>query len=351
MTDTAIDPPRRRMWQRNAVSDVIALREGLATEIETLMRKCSLAVGKKLAEAADTFPKENESKYAPRPGWHEWVEQRFKCSPRWATNLINAYEKFGARTEVRALPWKVVLALSPASVPQEAVDQVLAKVEDGTVTEAQAKQIVKAAKAIRAANTQQNHAARIERLAAISANSAALPTGRVYPVLYADPPWKFETDSFFGPQRAVASHYPTMTVDEISGLQVAEIATPDAVLFLWVTATHLPEAFKVIEAWGFRYVNNIVWVKEGDIGLGNYVRNQHEILLIATRGEMLMPLPANRPRSVIRAARREHSRKPDEAYELIERMYSDLPRIELFARERHEGWDAWGNEVPMEDVA
>jgi len=115
-------------------------------------------------------------------------------------------------------------------------------------------------------------------------------------------------------------------------------------LFLWSTNPHLPDALQVIEAWGFEYKTNIVWVKD-KAGLGFIVRGQHEVLLIATRGDFPAPLPAVRPPSVITAPRREHSRKPDEAYEVIERMYPDLPKIELFARGAREGWEAWGNQA------
>ena len=100
----------------------------------------------------------------------------------------------------------------------------------------------------------------------------------------------------------------------------------------------------MLDAWGFEYKTNIVWVKD-KIGLGYFVRNQHELPLVATRGDMPCPLPANRT-----APRREHSRKPDEAYELIEQMYPELPKIELFARQRRNGWDAWGNEVPGDEA-
>ena len=103
----------------------------------------------------------------------------------------------------------------------------------------------------------------------------------------------------------------------------------------------------MIEAWAFEYVSNIVWIKN-QIGLGYWVRNQHELLLISKRGDIPTPRPSDRPPSVIHAPRREHSQKPDEAYALIERMYSALPRIELFARSRRAGWDAWGNEVPQQ---
>jgi N6-adenosine-specific RNA methylase IME4 len=101
---------------------------------------------------------------------------------------------------------------------------------------------------------------------------------------------------------------------------VSGLATDPAILFLWTTAPHLQESFQALAPWGFEYKINVVWVKD-KIGLGHFIRGQHELLLIATRDDRPCPLPANRPPSVISASRREHSRKPDEAYELIERMY------------------------------
>jgi N6-adenosine-specific RNA methylase IME4 len=159
------------------------------------------------------------------------------------------------------------------------------------------------------------------------------------------PPWHFEVyNEESGIERAAGNHYPTMELAEICALSVADIATDDAILFMCTTAPHLGQSFEVLEAWGFEYKSNAVWVKD-KLGLGYYVRNRHELLLIATRGDFPCPQPANRPSSVIEAPRREHSRKPDEAYELIEAMYPELPKIELFARNSREGWAAWGNEV------
>jgi N6-adenosine-specific RNA methylase IME4 len=233
----------------------------------------------------------------------------------------------------------VSAAADIATEPPEQQREVVAKGE---------REILERAKEIRARKAEQNHAARIRRLAEISANNEAMPTGRRFPVIYADPAWYFEVyDPVRGSERDAGSHYPCMRTEDICALPVAQLATDDAVLFLWTTASRLPEALRVIEAWGFRYVSNVCWVKD-HIGLGYYVRNQHEILLIAMRGNMPTPLPAQRPPSVITAPRREHSRKPDEAYALIETMYPDLPKFELFARTTRAGWTAWGNEAPTE---
>jgi N6-adenosine-specific RNA methylase IME4 len=136
-----------------------------------------------------------------------------------------------------------------------------------------------------------------------------------------------------------------MSVEDIQRLAVAGLATADAALFLWSTVPHLEKALATLAAWGFEYRTNIVWVKHAP-SLGYWARNQHEILLIGARGGMRSPPEGVRPSSVLHAPRREHSRKPDEAYELIERMYPELPKIELFARNARDGWAAWGNQAP-----
>jgi N6-adenosine-specific RNA methylase IME4/ParB-like chromosome segregation protein Spo0J len=206
-------------------------------------------------------------------------------------------------------------------------------------------EILRAAQDIRARKAEIRRAERIERLAATCNQSTPFPSDRRYAVLYADPPWRFNVyNEECGIERAAGNHYSTMSLDEICALPILSLASPDAALFMWTTVPHLRESFDVLVAWGFEYKTNIVWVKD-KIGLGYFVRNQHELLLVATRGDMPSPSPANRPPSVISAPRREHSRKPDEAYEIIERMYPTLPKIELFARQTRSGWAAWGNEV------
>jgi N6-adenosine-specific RNA methylase IME4 len=168
-----------------------------------------------------------------------------------------------------------------------------------------------------------------------------------YSVLLADPPWRY--DYARTKSRRVENHYPTMALADICALDVASLAAVDAVLFLWATNPKLEEALSGIRAWGFSYRTNAAWVKP-QMGMGYYFRQQHELLLVATRGTPKTPLPANRPRSVMSAPRQAHSKKPEIARELIERMYPDARRLEMFAREQRPGWDVWGNEV-VSDVA
>lgn len=169
-----------------------------------------------------------------------------------------------------------------------------------------------------------------------------LPDGQ-WDVIYADPPWRYEfskTDN-----RKIENHYPTMSLDEICELKVGELATtPDAVLFMWATSPKLEEALKVINSWGFTYRTCMVWIKD-KIGMGYYARQQHELLLIAMRGSVPVPEPKNRVSSVLHSPRLEHSKKPENYYEIIERMYPEYKKIELFSRQERDGWDSWGNQV------
>jgi N6-adenosine-specific RNA methylase IME4/ParB-like chromosome segregation protein Spo0J len=195
---------------------------------------------------------------------------------------------------------------------------------------------------VRQALAQQARAERVERVTEISTGNSPI-TGELgrFPVIYADPPWRYEhvkTES-----RAIENQYPTMELDAICALPVAEIATEDAVLFLWATSPKLAEAMRVIEAWGFSYRTCMAWVKD-QIGMGYYARQRHELFLIAARGALPVPLPANRPDSVIEAPLAEHSAKPAIFAKLIERMYPEHKRIELFCRSPRAGWSAWGNQ-------
>jgi N6-adenosine-specific RNA methylase IME4/ParB-like chromosome segregation protein Spo0J len=183
------------------------------------------------------------------------------------------------------------------------------------------------------------------RAAELAATTKAMPAGeRRWPVILADPPWDFEVWALEKQTSHPTHHYPVMSLAEVCALPVAELAAADSVLFLWTTVPLLEKTFEVIRAWGFQYKSGLVWDKEIP-GMGYWVRGQHELLLLATRGNPPLPATENVPASVIRERRREHSRKPDEAYARIERMFPDLPKLELFARQARPGWDAWGNET------
>lgn len=177
------------------------------------------------------------------------------------------------------------------------------------------------------------------RMEAIVTAQPDLPTDAFH-VLYADPPWRYD----FSRDKAdeIEEHYPTLDIDEICALNVPK--ADDSVLFLWGTSPKLHEALRVIDAWGFDYKTCAVWVKNW-ISTGYYFRQRHELLLVGTRGNLPVPAESDRPDSVIEAPKTKHSQKPPQVYGLIERMYPDLRRVELFAREKREGWSAWGNEV------
>jgi N6-adenosine-specific RNA methylase IME4 len=166
---------------------------------------------------------------------------------------------------------------------------------------------------------------------------------KLYNVIYADPPWKFEPYSQdTGMDRSADNHYPTMDIDGIKAIKVP--AADDAVLFLWATVPMLPQALDVMDSWGFAYVSNYVWVKDR-IGTGYWGRNKHELLLIGTRGNIPAPAQGTQPISAILAPTDRHSAKPPEFRQIIESMFPNLPRLEMFARGEVAGWDTFGNET------
>jgi len=199
-----------------------------------------------------------------------------------------------------------------------------------------------AAKNIRSKRAKKRRAARNAKLIEISNADAPLPEDRRYPVLYADPPWQY--DHMISDSRAIENHYPTMSIEAICALQVAQLATDDAMLFLWVPPSFLHKGIRVIEAWGFSYLTSMVWDKQ-TIGMGYYVRQQHEHVLLAHKGTAIVPDPSTLSPSIVSTPRGKHSEKPAVFHEIIERMYPSLPKIELFARDVREGWAAWGNQA------
>lgn len=173
----------------------------------------------------------------------------------------------------------------------------------------------------------------------------ALPEKR-YGVIYADPEWRFEVYSRdTGMDRSADNHYPTSVTDEICARPVHDIAADDCVLFLWATVPMLPDALRVLAAWGFDYKSHCVWAKD-KIGTGYWFRNTHELLLVGTRGNVPAPAMGTQWPSTIEAAVGRHSAKPDRFYDLIEEYFPNMPKIELNARQSRKGWDAWGLEAP-----
>lgn len=171
-----------------------------------------------------------------------------------------------------------------------------------------------------------------------------LPEGK-YSVIYADPPWEY-SNSGFG--QSAASHYMTMGLDDICAMPVSDLAADDCALLMWATSPLLEDAFRVVTAWGFEYKSSFVWVKDRAPGLGWYVNTKHEHLLIGVKGQAI---PAEKIDSIISGSVTKHSKKPDSVYEIIHRMYPQGKRIELFARQRHEGWAVFGNQVAGEKVS
>ena len=173
-----------------------------------------------------------------------------------------------------------------------------------------------------------------------------LPIG-TYNIIYADPPWRYEQRKVQG---AAENHYPTMSIDELCALPVPELAAKDCALFLWATFPQLPEALRLIRAWGFRYKTvAFVWLKRNRkspswfYGMGYWTRSNAEICLLATKGK-----PKRQSAGVhqfIISPIEQHSKKPDEARNKILALMGNLPRVELFARQKTPGWDAWGNEI------
>ena len=185
-----------------------------------------------------------------------------------------------------------------------------------------------------------------------------------YHVIYADPPWRYNAranpDTKFG--GGAMGHYPVMSLDDIKGLDIQSLAEDNSVLFLWVTFPKLVEGLEVMKAWGFEYKTlGFSWhklTKGGGLffGVGSYAKSNCEVCLMGTRGNVGLDRGVNDPKvklevqsnfvsSAINAPRERHSKKPSEVRARIVELFGDVSRIELFARQQTEGWDAWGNEV------
>jgi N6-adenosine-specific RNA methylase IME4 len=175
-----------------------------------------------------------------------------------------------------------------------------------------------------------------------------------YAILYADPPWEYGNQQHGGrgkpPSGGAATHYPVLDSAALAALPVGALAAPDALLFMWTSSPHLDQAIEVMRAWGFRYMTvGFVWDK-CRVNPGYYTMSQCELCLIGKRGRIPTPRGARNVRQLVREPRGKHSAKPDDVRDRIVAMFPSQRRLELFARTRAPGWDAWGNEVASDVV-
>jgi len=173
-----------------------------------------------------------------------------------------------------------------------------------------------------------------------------------FKIILCDPPWNYNDKALAG-NRGASCKYPTMTLEKLKELPVNQIADKDSTLFIWGTWTHNQEVHQLIEAWGFKFKTvGFVWVKKTKenkyfMGMGHYTRSNSEYCLVATKGKGCKRINKG-VSQIIDSQRREHSQKPEIVREKIIHLYGNLPRIELFAREKVYGWDAWGNDPKLE---
>lgn len=173
----------------------------------------------------------------------------------------------------------------------------------------------------------------------------------VFSTILADPPWQFQNRSGkVAPEHKRLRRYRTMSLDEICAMPIAHYAAPKSHLYLWCPNALLEEGLRVMRAWGFSYKTNIVWYKirkdggPDGRGVGFYFRNVTELLLLGVRGKLRTLQPGRTQVNLLSTRKQEHSRKPDEAYDIIEAC-SPRPRLELFARQRRADWTQWGDEL------
>jgi N6-adenosine-specific RNA methylase IME4 len=175
-----------------------------------------------------------------------------------------------------------------------------------------------------------------------------------FATVLADPPWRFSNRTGkVAPEHRRLDRYSTMSLEAIKAIPVSDVSARNAHLYLWVPNALLPDGLAVMDAWGFRYVSNIVWAKRrkdggpDGRGVGFYFRNVTELLLFGVKGSMRTLAPGRSQVNMIETRKREHSRKPDEQYALIESC-SPGPYLELFARQQRLGWTVWGDESAHE---
>lgn len=218
----------------------------------------------------------------------------------------------------------------------------LAKEDQSQLNFDDIKAIQDASKAINKAKFETRRQERLQEIEAKRANNKPLDASMgTFSVVYADPPWNYMGEMAVG--------YPCMSVQEICDMPISEICADDAVVIMWCSSSLLPDALQVMNAWGFTFKTSAVWDKNVT-GQGAYFRQAHEVLMIGIKGNVPEVPYSARPSSVLKYPRLEHSRKPLELYQLIDDMYPELNKIELFCRgePQGKGWSGWGNECTQQ---
>ena len=241
---------------------------------------------------------------------------------------------------------------SARAVTDKGTPELVEAVEQGKITVSQATKIAKSAPEIQLAVVEKVKAGSAPTEAARQVNSEVIaqrnleaPRGK-YRVIYADPPWSYANDM---PHHTTTprDYYPAMSLQKICELPVRELAEDNAVLFLWTTSPHLEESFEVIKAWGFKYKTSFVWDKIKH-NMGHYNSVRHEFLLVCVKGSC-QPDVRKLFDSVVSEERGEHSAKPELFYDIIDTIYPNGERVELFARSARDGWSRWGYEAPDDE--
>jgi N6-adenosine-specific RNA methylase IME4 len=310
-----------------------------------------IEIGRLLAECKSRFG------HGDNPQFLAWAREQFGWSDRTTYKFLSVNDLVSkpdfAQCANLEIDVSALYLLAAPSTPEPARAEVLDRAEAGeslahaevrAIIEAHGERsILQAASEIRARNIEERRAERLARIAA-QCDPGPLPKGP-WPILFADPAWRYDFSTTSS--RAIERHYETMSLEETCALPVGEIAAENAALFLCVPQAINEQAFAVIKAWDFKYCSGAVWEKTGGPpGEGFYFRFEHELFLMAKRGDFPPPPPALRLPSIIKAPRGAHSAKPDAVYEAVERMYPGLQRIELFCRGRpRPGWAGWGNEA------
>lgn len=191
-----------------------------------------------------------------------------------------------------------------------------------------------------------------EQRSEIASNLISTCQGKRFSTILADPPWQFQNRTGkVAPEHQRLNRYPTMVLDDIKTIPVSEVADDCAHLYLWVPNALLPEGLEVMKAWGFQYKSNLIWHKirkdggSDGRGVGFYFRNVTEVILFGVRGKNARTLAPGRSQvNMMQTQKREHSRKPDEQYKLIEAC-SPGPYLEMFSRGVRKNWTVWGNQA------